>query len=468
MLVRVIPFVALVVIGVLVVLESAAAAPGDTVADRVFGQVSFIGSGCNQMGPTPNPGDVFPPSASTLCHSRGVAVDADGHLYVADQDHHRVLEYDSPLTSSVADRVFGQGGSFTSGTCNLGGVTASSLCNPIGLAVDGVGRLYIADLSNNRVLEYDNPLISQVADRVFGQGSSFTNGPAGGTCNVGGISASSLCYPGGVGLDAAGRLYIADGNNRRVLEYDNPLTSDVADRVLGQGGSFTSGTCNGINASSLCGPGSVAVDAAGHLYVSDPSNHRVLEYDSPLTSDVADKVFGQGGSFTSGTCNLGGTSASSFCWPRGVAVDMAGRLYVVDQDNSRVLEYENPLNDSVADRVFGQAGSFTNEACNSSGFSAGSLCHPQDVALDLDDHLYISDWDNSRVLEYDNPLATPTPTPTPTLTPSTPTPTPVVTVAALPKTGGAPSNGAPPAGWLLVGAAAVVAGFGLARRGVRR
>src|SRR5450759_1657051 len=201
-------------------------APGDTVADRVFGQVSLNGSGCNQSGPTPNPGDTFPTSASTLCHSRGVAIDSASHLYVVDQDNNRVLEYDNPMTSSVADRVFGQGG-------------------------------------------------------------SFTNGPAGGTCNVGGVSASSLCNPTGVAVDAAGRLYIADLSNSRVLEYDSPLTCQVADRVFGQGGSFTTGTCNGINASSLCGPGSVAVDAAGHLYVSDARNHRVLEFDSPMTSSTA-------------------------------------------------------------------------------------------------------------------------------------------------------------------------------------
>jgi NHL repeat len=176
MLVRVIPFVALVMIGVLVVLRSAAAAPGDTVADRVFGQVSLNGIGCNQMGPTPNPGDTFPTSASTLCHSGGVAIDSASHLYIVDQDHHRVLEYDNPLTDTVADRVFGQGGSFTSGTCNLGGVSASSLCNPTGVAVDAGGRLYIADLSNSRVLEYDNPLTDTVADRVFGQGAASPTG----------------------------------------------------------------------------------------------------------------------------------------------------------------------------------------------------------------------------------------------------------------------------------------------------
>src|SRR4030042_1000682 len=92
----------------------------------------------------------------------------------------------------------------------------------------------------------------------------------------------------------------------------------VADRVFGQGGSFTSGDCNLGVASSLCTPFGAAVDGAGNLYVADHLNNRVLESDSPLTTDpVADRVFGQASSFTSTTCNLGGVSAGSLCYPTG-------------------------------------------------------------------------------------------------------------------------------------------------------
>jgi sugar lactone lactonase YvrE len=188
-----------------------------------------------------------------------------------------------------------------------------------------------------------------VADRVFGQGGSFTSS----TCNLGGVSASSKCFPGGVAVDGAGNVYVADGFNNRVLEYDSPLTTDmVADRVFGQP-NFTTSSC-GVGASSLCLPLGVAVDSAGNLYVADKNHSRVLEYNTPLTTDtVADRVFGQGGSFTSDTCNLGGVSASSLCTPIGVAVDSAGNLFVVDVNN-RVLEYNTPLTtDTVADRVFG-------------------------------------------------------------------------------------------------------------------
>jgi len=167
-----------------------------------------------------------------------VTVDTAGHLYVADRSNNRVLQYDRPLASQVADRVFGQGGSFASNTCNLGGTSTSSLCLPLGIAVDSGRHLYVADRNNSRVLEYDSPLASQDADRVFGHGESFTHND----CRLGGVNASSLCVATGMAVDRAGHLYIADQANNRVLEYDSPLAPQTpdrpADRVLGQGGSF--------------------------------------------------------------------------------------------------------------------------------------------------------------------------------------------------------------------------------------
>jgi len=131
-----------------------------------------------------------------------------------------VLEYDIPLaTDTVADRVFGQGGSFTSSTCNLGGISAGSLCEPHGVALDAAANLYIADGDNHRVLEYNTPLTTDtVADRVFGQGGSFTSG----SCNSGGIGAGSLCFPIDVDTDGAGNLYVADGHTGRVFRFRAP------------------------------------------------------------------------------------------------------------------------------------------------------------------------------------------------------------------------------------------------------
>lgn len=89
----------------------------------------------------------------------GLAVDAEGNVYVADTPNNRVLEYNTPLKSTgipgsgdvSADLVFGQNGSFTSFGCNDGrspgdvrGVGRDSLCFPIGLAAGADGDLYVA------------------------------------------------------------------------------------------------------------------------------------------------------------------------------------------------------------------------------------------------------------------------------------------------------------------------------------
>src|SRR5439155_14165412 len=137
-----------------------------------------------------------------------------------------------------------------------------------------------------------------------------------------------------------------------------PMTIDaIADQVFGQGGSFTTSICNkmALSSSSLCYPFDVAVDPGDNVYVSDGGNSRVLWYQSPTMLGVtADLAFGQGGSFSTNTCNLGGPNARSLCVPRGLAVSSSGRLYIADAHNHRVLAYDNPPSlDTTADQVFG-------------------------------------------------------------------------------------------------------------------
>ena len=126
-------------------------AAGDTIADRVLGQMDFIHN-------TQNFAD-----ASTLDIQRsgtGVAIDQSSvpnRVYMGDVINNRVLGWASAAALSngkAADIVISQP-DFFSTTCNNGGVSASSLCAPVGVAVDGSGNLYVADNINNRVLEYN-------------------------------------------------------------------------------------------------------------------------------------------------------------------------------------------------------------------------------------------------------------------------------------------------------------------------
>jgi uncharacterized repeat protein (TIGR03803 family) len=403
----------------------------DTTADVVLGQANFSNDAPNWQVTT----------ASSMPYPSSVAIDTSvvpNRLYVADTLSNRVLGWKDVTALSndePADLVVGQP-DFVSYSCNNGGPSASSLCGVSELAVDGSGNLYVGDNSNYRVLEYNDPFaacssfpcVGGPANLVFGQGSSFTSK----LCNNGGVTAATMCEPGGLTTDADGDLYVSDPSNNRVLEFDAPLSTGMsASTVFGQGGSFSSNTCNngGISAASLCGPSGLAMDSSGDLFVSDLQNYRVLEYDSPLTTDtIADQVFGQT-DFISNMCTPQDVvSASSLCGGAfGIGLDALGNLYVVDDGNNRALEYNNPLSSNTADLAFGQFGSFTSGTANNGGVSASSLWGPLDVKADSNGNIYIADAINGRVLEYDNPLAviaTPTPTATPT---SAATVTPTVT-----------------------------------------
>ncbi len=430
----------------------------DTRADRVFGQAGSFGSaGCNKGGVSPD----------SLCGPWGVALDSSDHLYVADSRNNRVLEYITPLSSASAFLAIGQSCSGSAGSgpyrcfnlflagCNKGGGGGiPGLCNPRDVALDPLNNLYVADWGNGRVVEYDAPLYEvasgylifaqrasavaldssgdlyvadgnlsrvleydiplltdTVPDRAFGAGAN---------CSTFGVStASGLCEPAGLAFDAMDDLYVADQLNNRVLQYTSPLVPHPkAERVLGQV-DFSKDAPNLADAIGMWQPASVAIDSSvspSRLYVVDRVNSRVLGWsnaDSFANGAPAAVVIGQPG-FTSNACNSMGIGATSLCLPSGAAVDSSGHLYVADQANNRVLEYDAPfVTGAAATLVFGQGGSFTTNGPNKRNqvlppVTAGTLYKPASVAVDSLGNLYVSDWGNHRVLEYFTPVSTDT------------------------------------------------------------
>ncbi len=451
-------------------------------AARVFGQPGFAGNvtlfqdACNTGGP----------SASSLClqvdylldggggsFKQGAALDLDGNgsLWVADTLNHRVLRYDNPLASAVSGPpaalvlghsamddvrlpvvasplpgitlsyssftplrldtlnsrilieaynfgayqrplgVIGQA-DFKSTGCNVGGVSASTLCNPSSAALDGAGNLWIADSGNNRVLEYQSPWytidntsqqvsVKHSADRVFGQ-PDFTS-------NICAAGNSGLCNPYAVAWDAQQTLYITDRGNNRIVHHLNPQADTIGDEVIGQP-DFNSTACNtgGVSASSLCDPRGIftrvalALNPTGDLYVADHANHRVLRYNMSTSRTMALQVFGQSDDMTRNGCGVG---AGGLCGPSDVGVDGNDNLLVVDTDNNRVLEYQQAVTtDTTADLVFGQP-DFNSVLCNNGGTSAHSLCEPTGIFVDTSygGEVYVADAGNQRVLAYDAP-----------------------------------------------------------------
>jgi sugar lactone lactonase YvrE len=299
-----------------------------------------------------------------------------------------------------------------------------------GLAVDSRGNLWISDVDNHRVLEFDRPFETDgVADRVLGQKGSFTSNG----CNKGGISASSLCFPGALALDGADRLYVADLRNHRVLLFPDPLRSSTASKVFGQA-DFRRGQCNRGNdrpgAATLClgheegeinsyffGGSGLAVDSRGTLFISDRENNRVLAFRDALhSSGRANAVLGQDGRFDTalrgtGPRRFGGSSDLNNFGPDGLAVGPDGNLWVADATNDRVLVFRAPLRDDTADRVLGHAsldeGGVRQPDPDYYGNvpppTAARLLRPADLAFDGLGNLWVADQDYNRILRFDRP-----------------------------------------------------------------
>ena len=382
--------------------ESVAATQSAVISDGeatgVYGQDgSFTSATANLSGI----------SAESLAAPSAALIDDTGRLYVADQANHRVLSY--PVGSRAADLVYGQGGSFVDNTMNAGGISASSLDAPAGLAFEAAGdsdagssdagggatvNLYVADSGNHRILFF--PAGSTTATRVYGQSGSFTTADPGSS-----PSADTLFQPNGLAVDGNGNLFVADALSHRVLRY--PAGSTTADRVYGQLGDFTTRVANksGLGADSLKNPTDVAIDATGGLFIADTGNWRVLHYSG--SSTTADRVYGQGGSFVVALPNNGGISKTSLNLPQFVT-SQGGDLWVSDSSNNRVLRF--PGSSTTADRVLGQLGSFTTASANAGGIGARSLRKPVGLAFNAAGDLFVGDSLNHRVLELAKTCAT--------------------------------------------------------------
>jgi hypothetical protein len=157
-----------------------------------------------------------PVSACTLAGPWVAVTDSSGDLFVSDTDNNRLLEYDRALTTGRQDAtaVYGQAGSMKTEFADLGGVGASSLWHPIGLALDPRGDLWTTDFYNMRVLEFPPPssVGADHAIQVLGQEGRFDTKKCG-------VTRQGLCGPTSIDFDTSGDAYVVDGINSRMLEY---------------------------------------------------------------------------------------------------------------------------------------------------------------------------------------------------------------------------------------------------------
>lgn len=358
-------------------------------AANVIGQPDFT-SGQDNQG-------LVAPTASTLNGPQGLALDpTSGKLFICDSSNQRVLRYASPVAfvnGGAAEAVFGQEGF----TTNTAGSQRDKFSSPAGITVDAAGNLWVADNINNRVVMFQDAASKPSgadADGLLGAATFLTN-PAGN-------GDGQMRQPQDVAVDGAGRVWVADWQNHRILRFDNGAAGAIAnaddpgqnsapaDAVLGQSGfglaqiNRGSGTPvrNGMNL-----PWKIEVDRTGDLWVSDSGNGRVLYFVDPsgkANGADADGLLGQ----INFTTNSGPAALRERFWgPRGLAIDSRGALWVTEEFNHRVVRFDQPaaaalanasdseLTPPLPDGVLGQPGFVTNDQNN----TAAGMLSPWDV-----------------------------------------------------------------------------------------
>jgi NHL repeat len=288
-----------------------------------------------------------PPGGAAIGEITGMARDDFGNTYVSDFNANVVWKITPQGTITDVAGVPGEAGYDGDG----GLATNAHFAEPLGLALDSVGNLYVADVFNNVIRKVDT---HGIITTVVGNGTVGYSGD-------GGLSTSAqLDNPLGVLADKSGNLYIADTYNNVVRKVDlNGYIVTVAGNGFGAGtGSWDGGAPNGewggdnapATQAELNGPSSLALDAVGDLYISDSFNGAIRKVDAQGTMHTIAGLCGEGCAF--GYTGDGGPATSAeLSEPFGVAVDAAGDVYIADTDNSAIRKVD--VNGVITTVAFG-------------------------------------------------------------------------------------------------------------------
>ncbi len=253
--------------------------------------------------------------AANLNRPSGLALDGSGNVYVSDTGNHRIRKIDSKgnIVSVAGTGLAGDGG------LNGSGVWAS-LASPEGIAFDRNGNLLIADRDNCRVVQLSpSGVLQLVASRGCTPELGGDGDPAGTT---------ALFFPRAVVADTTGAIYVSDTEHHRVLR----ATRDgVVATYAGNGSAGYAGDGGPANTAQIDSPGGIALDAAHNLYIADTNNNRIRRV-SP--SGIIETVAGTGWQGFGG--DGGPATDASLNEPSGIVLDQDGGLFVADTGNERI------------------------------------------------------------------------------------------------------------------------------------
>jgi sugar lactone lactonase YvrE len=379
------------------------------------GEVSILAGSTRSWGSADGTG-----TAARFNSPQGLATDSAGNVYVADTGNNAIRKI-TPAgeVSTLA------GGTRSWGSADGTG-TAARFNFPQGLATDSAGNVYVAD-TNNQTIRKITPAgeVSTLAGSARSWGSTDGTG-----------TAARFNFPRGITTDSAGNLYVADTNNQTIRKI---TPAGEVSTLAGSAGNW--GSTDGTGAAArFNSPRSITADATGNLYVADTNNQTIRKI------TPAGEVSTLAGSSRSAGSADGTGTAARFNFPRGIAADATGNLYVADTNNqtirkitavgvvstlagssgsagsadgtSTVARFNSPIglatdsagNIYVADtnnhtirkitpagEVSTWAGSAGNAGSVDATGTAAQFNYPRGIAIDATDNLYVADTENSTI-----------------------------------------------------------------------
>jgi mucin-19 len=336
---------------------------------------------------------------ATFWGPNGVVLDVSNNVYVTDSSNHRIRKI---TPAGVVTTFVGTTSGHQDGTR-----TNARLNDPWGIAIDSFENLYIVENSGHKIRKITSVgVVSTLAG----------SGIAGFTDSVQAIRMN----PYGVTLDSSGNIYFTDGINNRIRKFD---TTGIVSTIAGQ---QTAGSTNGTGANAQFDqPNGITIDSTGNLYVADYLNQLIRKvtpagvvttvtsqsYPRDIAIDSSGNLYfpssnyiyklTSGGSLsvlagqaTAGLTNGTGASAQ-FNFPKGIAVDSSGTVYVSDTDNQNIRKITSGGQVTVlAGTLIGSAPT----TGTSDGTGGGARFNtPLGMAVDSSGNLYVADSVNNRI-----------------------------------------------------------------------
>ncbi len=270
----------------------------------------------------------------TITNPYGIALNGSGYVYATDNNRILVISPSGQYINSWGTQGTGNG----------------QFNDVRGIAVNSSGHVYVADSANRRI-----QVFSQTGQYLYEFG-------------VSGSGDGEFNFPIGIAINGSGFVYVADTANHRFQIFN--VTGQFIAKIGASGGSGVSGNGDG----EFNGPQGIAINGTGYVYIADSVNHRV-------------QLFSQTGLFISKwnkSTGGNGNGDGEFYFPRGIAINNSGAVYVSDSGNNRV-------------QVFTQAGQFLTK-WGSVGSINGQFINPVGIGVNSTlDLVYVAETNNRRV-----------------------------------------------------------------------